>query len=68
MVFGYLPFENDDQATLYRNIIAGEYEMPDTVSAECQNLIKGILNVDPMLRYSIQQIEADKWYNKFDHF
>jgi 5'-AMP-activated protein kinase, catalytic alpha subunit len=53
MVCGYLPFEDSNTAELYKKILSGEYQLPDFVSEEFEDLIEKILNVDPAKRFRI---------------
>ena len=47
MVCGYLPFEDPKTNVLYKKILNADYTIPDFVSDDCRDLIKGILNTDP---------------------
>ncbi|CAD8125703.1 unnamed protein product [Paramecium sonneborni] len=61
MVNGYLPFEDNNTAQLYRKIIQGEYAPPKYMSPLCKDLLEKILQVDPLKRYNIQQILKHYW-------
>ena len=62
MVCGHLPFENSNTKMLYAQICRGEYKAPDYISSEVRDLIRRILNVDPELRLSIDQIRRHPWF------
>ena len=75
-VCGYLPFEvsfihvlnnkfiqDTNTAVLYKKILNGEYSIPKFVSDEGRDLIKNILNIDPVKRFAIEDIKKDPWYN-----
>jgi len=64
MTCGYLPFENKDTCVMYRKVVKGEYEIPKHVSEEIKILIKGLLTVDPMKRFSIEDVKKCSWYTK----
>jgi 5'-AMP-activated protein kinase catalytic alpha subunit len=48
MLCGYLPFEDPVTSNLYKKIIAGDFVIPKYISAPAKDLIKGILNTDPV--------------------
>lgn len=54
MVCGYLPFENQNKKILENLIVTANFELPDHLSAPCQDLLKRILNPDPDKRYTIE--------------
>lgn len=62
MICGYLPFEDPDTAMLYKKILNCEYECPGHVSNNACELLRGILNTDPNLRYGINDIKISRWY------
>jgi serine/threonine protein kinase len=62
MVCGYLPFEEGDVALLYRKILKGEFEIPSFLSIQVVELLKGLLNVDPEIRLTFEQIHRHPWY------
>ena len=63
MVFGYLPFCDDDEDININNIIAGNYEIPSSASPELYDLLLHILDINPLTRYDIEQIKLHPWYN-----
>ena len=63
MVFGYLPFCDDDEDTNINNIIEGNYEIPSSASPELYDLLLHILDINPLTRYDIDQIKMHPWYN-----
>ena len=64
MVCGYLPFEGEDNNSLFKNIVECNPEIPDYLSFECQELIMDILKEDPMDRLTIEEIKKSKFYLK----
>ena len=64
MVCGYLPFEDPDTTVLYKKIMEGKFEIPDWVSKDCSDLITKILNIDPVERYTAEDIVNHPWYMK----
>ena len=63
MVFGYLPFCEEDEEVNIDNIIKGNYEIPEEASPELEDLIKHIMDIDPLTRYDLEQIKKHPWYN-----
>jgi len=45
LLCGFLPFDDDNTATLYRLIQEGKYKVPDRLSKESVRLIHGLLQV-----------------------
>ena len=62
MVFGFLPFSEDDQNKNKENIINGIYEIPEEASEELKDLIKHLLNVDTKKRYNCDDIKNHPWF------
>ncbi|CAD8050287.1 unnamed protein product [Paramecium sonneborni] len=62
MICGYLPFDDINTQNLYQKIINAEYTFPKHISIDAKDLIKRILVVNPLKRYSIQQIKRHKWW------
>ena len=63
MVFGYLPFCEEDEETNINNIIEGNYEIPSSASPELYDLLLHLLDINPITRYDIDQIKMHPWYN-----
>mmetsp|Transcript_33921 Transcript_33921/g.24964 ORF Transcript_33921/g.24964 Transcript_33921/m.24964 type:complete len:81 (+) Transcript_33921:758-1000(+) len=56
MACGYLPFEDPDTGKLYKKILSCDYLLPGFISAQVKDLIKKILNTDPVGRPKLQDI------------
>ena len=65
LLCGYPPFHDSNQAQLFEQIKAGQYEFdPEdwaSISDGAKDLITHILVVDPRKRYTTQQILAHPW-------
>ena len=61
MICGYLPFEDSNTSKLYKKILNGTFDVPEDISLEAKDLIKGILNTDPSKRFTLDQIKNHKW-------
>ena len=45
MLCGFLPFEDANTSKLYKKILAGTYDLPNFLSSDSKDLLKGILTV-----------------------
>lgn len=69
MVVGFPPFYSNTQNKndISHKVAKGQYTFLkpwfDEVSIECKNLISNLLTVDPIKRYSIEQLLDDPWMN-----
>lgn len=63
LLCGYLPFEDANTANLYKKILSGDFHVPKFVSSEAKDLLKGILNTDPIRRFTISDIKKHPWYS-----
>ena len=61
LVDGSLPWNYQDSNRMFQQITTGDFPMPKTISVQCQDLIKNILNPDPKLRFSTDQILMHAW-------
>ena len=64
MVCGYLPFDGDNNNSLFKNIVECNPDIPDYLSKECREIIKDILKEDPLERLTIDEIKKTKFYLK----
>lgn len=61
MVAGYLPFDDDNVATLFGYIKAGDYEIPENVSPDFIDLVGRMLVVDPRKRATVADLLKHPW-------
>ena len=64
MVCGYLPFDGENNNSLFKNIVECNPEIPDYLSNECKEVIMDILKEDPLERITIDGIKKTKFYLK----
>lgn len=64
MSCGYLPFEDPNTNKLYKKILNCDYLIPGFISSSCKDLIKRILNTDPVTRFTIKDIRYHDWFNQ----
>jgi len=62
MLCGYLPFEDKNTSKLYKKIMDGAFTIPEHISDSAKNLIRGILNTEPSVRYTIEDIKNHRWF------
>jgi len=63
LLCGYLPFEDPNTANLYKKILSGDYTIPKFLSPQAKEMIKGILNIDPIKRFTIEDIRKHPWFS-----
>lgn len=61
LVCGALPFDGSTLQTLRDRVLSGRFRIPYFMSSECEQLIRKMLIVDPLKRYTIDQIRRHKW-------
>ncbi|XP_051893621.1 serine/threonine-protein kinase STK11 isoform X2 [Pristis pectinata] len=61
---GLYPFEGDNIYKLFENIGKGEYTIPEECGPLLTDLLQGMLEYDPVKRFSIQQIRQHNWFRK----
>lgn len=64
MTCGYLPFEDPNTSKLYKKILNCDYLIPGFISKASKDLIKKVLNTDPLKRITIAEIRNHEWYNQ----
>jgi len=64
MCIGSFPFEWCTVSTLIESISKASYKIPSWVDPTLADLLKGILNKDPMQRLTLQQIKEHPWMMK----
>lgn len=68
LLCGYLPFDDDNIAFLYKKIECGRYEIPKWLSPDSVQLLHDMLQVDPRRRISTKDLLRHPWMLKgFNH-
>lgn len=62
LLVGTLPFEDEYVPTLFKKIKQGDYKIPAFVSQGAQQLISGMLTVNPVERITIAEIRQHPWF------
>ena len=66
MLAGYLPFSEKNDEENKKLVIKGQITMPDFFSDKVKDLLKHMLDVNPMTRYTLQEIKDHPWFNTVD--
>ncbi|KAJ9181733.1 hypothetical protein P3X46_005797 [Hevea brasiliensis] len=61
---GYLPFDDRNIAVLYQKIFKGDAQIPKWLSPGAQNMIRRILDPNPVTRITVAGIKADEWFKQ----
>jgi serine/threonine protein kinase len=61
MVVGEFPWDTENLGAMMKQIVTGDYALPDHVSLSCKNLIEGMLHVDPLTRFTMDQVMSHPW-------
>lgn len=64
LLCGRLPFDDEYIPALFKKIASGSYTMPNYLSSGANKLIKKMLQVSPVMRYTVQEIRQDPWFVK----
>ena len=63
MLAGFLPFSDKSDEVNKKQVIKGEINIPDFFPDLVKDLLKHMLDVDPMTRYTLQEIKEHPWFN-----
>ena len=63
MIFGYLPFSDENEQNNINNIVKGKYEIPEEANDDLRDLLSHIIEINPDKRFNLEQIKNHKWYN-----
>ncbi|XP_055998144.1 serine/threonine-protein kinase BRSK2-like isoform X5 [Ostrea edulis] len=61
LLVGALPFDDDNLRQLLEKVKKGVFHIPHFVSPDCQNLLRGMIEVNPDLRLTLEQIHKHSW-------
>ncbi|NP_001170561.1 putative CBL-interacting protein kinase family protein isoform X1 [Zea mays] len=61
---GYLPFQGPNMMEIYRKIHDSDFRCPSWFSHKLKRLLYKILNPNPSMRPSIQEIKESTWFRK----
>ncbi|KAM3400636.1 hypothetical protein ACQJBY_005467 [Aegilops geniculata] len=64
MLVGHLPFDDRNMVVLYQKIFKGDTQIPECLSPGAQNLLRRILEPNPMKRINMAEIKIHEWFQK----
>ena len=64
MLSGFLPFGDPDDEVNKKLVLQGRIEFPKFFSKQATDLLKHMLDVNPLTRYTLEEIMAHPWFNK----
>ncbi|XP_063047053.1 serine/threonine-protein kinase BRSK1 [Engraulis encrasicolus] len=62
LLVGALPFDHDNLRQLLEKVKSGVFHMPHFIPPDCQGLLKGMIEVDPEKRLTLEAIQKHAWY------
>ena len=60
---GFLPFSDPDDEVNKRDVLQGKIEIPEFFSPLLKDLLKHMLDIDPVTRFTLQEIRQHPWFN-----
>ena len=63
MASGYLPFSDKDDEINKKNVLEGNIDIPEFFSPLLKDLLRHMLDVNPITRYTLQEIKQHPWFN-----
>ncbi|XP_076381695.1 serine/threonine-protein kinase SIK2 [Megalopta genalis] len=61
LVCGALPFDGSTLQSLRDRVLSGRFRIPYFMSTDCESLIRKMLVLEPLKRYTIPQIKRHRW-------
>lgn len=61
MLCGTVPFKAQNLEDLHKLILKGDFVFPTDLSEDAQNIVKGMIKLNPRERLTIPQILAHHW-------
>uniref|UniRef100_A0A671YGM5 Serine/threonine-protein kinase BRSK2-like n=1 Tax=Sparus aurata TaxID=8175 RepID=A0A671YGM5_SPAAU len=62
LLVGALPFDHDNLRQLLEKVKSGVFHMPHFIPPDCQSLLKGMIEVNPEKRLTLEVIQKHAWY------
>ncbi|XP_077391349.1 serine/threonine-protein kinase BRSK1-like isoform X2 [Festucalex cinctus] len=62
LLVGALPFDHDNLRQLLEKVKSGVFHMPHFIPPDCQALLKGMIEVNPDKRLTLEAIQIHAWY------
>ncbi|XP_048014725.1 serine/threonine-protein kinase BRSK2 isoform X1 [Megalobrama amblycephala] len=62
LLVGALPFDDDNLRNLLEKVKLGVFHMPHFIPPDCQNLLRGMIEVEAGKRLTLELIQKHTWY------
>ncbi|XP_051989152.1 serine/threonine-protein kinase BRSK2-like [Xyrauchen texanus] len=62
LLVGALPFDHDNLRQLLEKVKSGVFHMPHFIPPDCQALLRGMIEVNPEKRLTLEDIQKHPWY------
>ncbi|XP_017213988.1 serine/threonine-protein kinase BRSK1 isoform X4 [Danio rerio] len=62
LLVGALPFDHDNLRQLLEKVKSGVFHMPHFIPPDCQALLRGMIEVNPEKRLTLEAIQKHAWY------
>ncbi|XP_056609128.1 serine/threonine-protein kinase BRSK2 isoform X2 [Triplophysa dalaica] len=62
LLVGALPFDHDNLRQLLEKVKSGVFHMPHFIPPDCQALLRGMIEVNPEKRLTLEEIQKHAWY------
>ncbi|XP_072568780.1 serine/threonine-protein kinase BRSK2-like isoform X1 [Paramormyrops kingsleyae] len=62
LLVGALPFDHDNLRQLLEKVKSGVFHMPHFIPPDCQSLLRGMIEVNPEKRLTLEAIQKHAWY------
>ena len=66
MTSGFLPFCDQDDEVNKKHVLEGKIDIPEFFSPMLKDLLKHMLDINPITRYTLQDIREHPWFNLND--
>ena len=67
MLYGIFPFHADTTKEIETLILRGKYKLPDEISEDAKDLLRRILDSNPITRINVSSIYSHPWMQNIDY-
>jgi len=65
LLVGALPFDDDNLRQLLEKVKKGVFHIPHFVPADCQQLLRGMIEIDPHKRLKLEDVSRHPWVTQY---
>jgi serine/threonine protein kinase len=66
LMTNYFPWRGANQAQISRQILSGDFQIPDTVGVLCADLIRKLMTIDPRVRLTADEALTHPWLESIE--